>query len=97
MLEYYRRIAYADRHFSRYGEGWETDMGEVYVKLGPPNTAYEALTSGRYADTISIAEPPVVWQYYDLGRVAIFEYVGGEYRLKNFVDLFDVLNDGIRF
>jgi hypothetical protein len=97
MLEYYRRIAYANRHFTRHREGWQMDMGEVYVKLGPPDSATKVMHSDRYVDTLSMAEPAIVWQYFDLGRVALFEYIGGEYRLKNLVELFDLLNDGMRF
>lgn len=36
--EHYRRLAYANEHFGdeRYHDGWRTDMGRVYITLGPP-------------------------------------------------------------
>lgn len=36
MNEYYQRIKYANEQFKSYTEGWLTDMGMVYVVLGPP-------------------------------------------------------------
>ncbi len=36
--EHYQRVEYATQHFSPTGgsDGWATDMGRVYVTLGPP-------------------------------------------------------------
>ena len=36
--EHYRRLAYVRDHFgdARYNDGWRTDMGRVYITLGPP-------------------------------------------------------------
>lgn len=36
--EHYRRLAFANDHFgsARYQDGWRTDMGRVYITLGPP-------------------------------------------------------------
>jgi GWxTD domain-containing protein len=36
--EHYRRLAYVRANFgdSRYNDGWRTDMGRVYITLGPP-------------------------------------------------------------
>lgn len=36
--EHYRRLAYVNQHFGdpRYGDGWRTAMGHVYIVLGPP-------------------------------------------------------------
>jgi len=35
--EHYRRIAYANEHFSSRIPGWKTDRGRVYIKFGPPD------------------------------------------------------------
>jgi GWxTD domain-containing protein len=37
--EYYRRIAYANRQFSKWlgGEGWKSPQGQIYVTYGPPD------------------------------------------------------------
>jgi GWxTD domain-containing protein len=36
--EHYRRLAYANEHFGnvKYEDGWRTDMGKMYIVLGPP-------------------------------------------------------------
>jgi len=36
--EHYRRLAYANETFgsARYQDGWRTDMGRMYITLGPP-------------------------------------------------------------
>jgi len=40
-VQYFERIDYANNHFStEQREGWETDMGEVYIMLGPPTEIY---------------------------------------------------------
>jgi len=40
-VQYFERIDYANRHFSTdQREGWETNMGEVYILLGPPTEIF---------------------------------------------------------
>ena len=36
--EHYRRLAYVNDHFgtAKYENGWKTDMGRIYIILGPP-------------------------------------------------------------
>ena len=36
--EHYRRLAYANEHFgnAKYEDGWRTEMGRIYIILGPP-------------------------------------------------------------
>jgi GWxTD domain-containing protein len=36
--EHYRRLAYANEHFgnAKYDDGWRTEMGRMYIILGPP-------------------------------------------------------------
>jgi len=79
MLEYYKRIDYANRNFGAYQrDGWKTDMGMVYVSLGPPD----------YIDRHPFAldsKPYEVWDYYSLNRQFVFvDQTGfGDYRLLN--------------
>jgi GWxTD domain-containing protein len=47
--EHYRRIAYANEHFSSGMEGWRTDRGRMYIVWGPP-TSKESHTSGESYD-----------------------------------------------
>ncbi len=35
--EYYRRIAYANEHFTLGLAGWKTDRGMIYIKYGQPD------------------------------------------------------------
>lgn len=37
--DYYSRIDYANKKFKTYSEGWQTDMGKVFVLYGMPNNA----------------------------------------------------------
>ena len=34
--EHYERLQYASDHFGKFGDGWNTDMGRIYITLGPP-------------------------------------------------------------
>jgi len=34
--EHYERLQYASDHFGKFGDGWNTDMGHIYITLGPP-------------------------------------------------------------
>ena len=44
--EHYRRIAYANEHFSSGMQGWRSDRGRMYIVWGPP-TSQESHTSGE--------------------------------------------------
>jgi GWxTD domain-containing protein len=35
MIEFFRRVHYAEEHFQGFGPGWRSDMGRIYIKLGP--------------------------------------------------------------
>ena len=79
--EYYRRIAYANDNFTHYVDGWRTDMGMVYVVLGPPDNI-------EHHPFDSDSKPYEVWQYYNLNRAFTFlDTTGfGDYRLQNPLD-----------
>ncbi len=76
--EYYRRIAYSNEKFKTYMEGWKTDMGMVYILLGPPNNVE------RHPFEYD-SKPYEIWEYYTLNRRFLFvdETGFGEYRLAN--------------
>ena len=76
MALYYARVEYANKHFTRYREGWRTDMGLVFILLGPPSNVE------RYPFQID-EKPEEVWQYYDLNYQFVFrdENGFGDYRL----------------
>ena len=37
LIEFIRRVRYAERHFQGYGPGWRSDMGRIYIRYGPPS------------------------------------------------------------
>jgi GWxTD domain-containing protein len=65
MEEYYARVQYANKHFSRYREGWKTDMGMVSILFGlPENIERHPFDANN--------KPYEIWYYYNLGRQFIF-------------------------
>lgn len=79
MLEYYRRVDYSNKNFEAYSrDGWKTDMGMVYIILGPPD----------YVERHPFAmdsKPYEVWDYHHYNRRFVFvDHTGfGDYRLLN--------------
>ena len=91
MEEYYRRIRFANENFSGFRDGWKTDMGMSYVKLGPPdsierNPFNQGLSAGV---TVKAYE---VWSYfqYNVQLIFIDKNGFGEYRLANPNALYDI-------
>jgi GWxTD domain-containing protein len=79
--EHYRRIAYANFNFSRTSDsndGWNTDMGRVYIRYGEPSEI-ERHTSSRGE------KPWEKWNYNELKGGVYFIFVdedgSGVYRL----------------
>ncbi|GAB4369099.1 MAG: hypothetical protein Kow0042_10630 [Calditrichia bacterium] len=79
--EYYERVEYANQQF-RVGtmEGWESDMGRVYILYGPPSEE-KHFPSGPNEN------PYEIWYYHDLEGGVEFDFVDlngfGIYRLVN--------------
>ena len=46
--EHYRRIAYANEHFSAGRAGWRTDRGRIYIIYGPPDEIESHPSGGTY-------------------------------------------------
>ncbi|MDE3058318.1 MAG: GWxTD domain-containing protein [Bacteroidota bacterium] len=84
MQQYYQRVQYANDHFSHYLAGWRTDMGMVYIMLGPPDNV------DRHPFDFD-AKPYELWSYYDLNRTLLFvDDTGfGDYRL--YTPIWDIL------
>lgn len=78
LNEYYRRVDYANANFKSYYEGWRTDMGMIYITLGPPDQVE------RHPFEYD-SKPYEIWYYYNLNRRFIFvdETGFGDYRLLN--------------
>jgi len=78
--EFYRRIEYAETHFSQLKrEGWRTDRGRIYIEYGPP----DELEDVPYAPN---ALPYQVWHYFTRGEYLRFLFIDenqdGDYRLQ---------------
>ncbi len=56
--EHYRRVEYANMYFGTQArkDGWQSDMGRVYITLGPPQQ------KGRYVNESQI-RPMEIWFY----------------------------------
>lgn len=77
MIEYYKRIRYADKNYSTvYNKGWKSDMGMVYIIFGEPNN----IEKHPYEMD---SKPYEIWDYYDYNKQFVFvDYTGfGDYRL----------------
>lgn len=56
LIEFLRRIRYAEQHFQHFGPGWRSDMGRIYIKYGPPDQI-----ENRPA---TVQSPPLeIWYY----------------------------------
>lgn len=65
-LEYYRRIAQANKLFSTSGiAGWRTDRGRIYILLGPPKEVQRDFSS-KASGLSAFTGPKETWQYWDL-------------------------------
>jgi GWxTD domain-containing protein len=79
--EHYRRIAFANEHFSPPSglPGWKTDRGRIYITFGPPDEI-DAHPSG-VADQ---PEPLEHWRYRyiaGIGKDVLIDFVGPEYHM----------------
>jgi len=77
MEEHYARVEYTNENFSvMQREGWRTDMGMVYIILGPPDD----IERNPYPRD---SRPWEMWYYYRINRQFLYyDYSGfGEYRL----------------
>lgn len=87
MELHYNRVEYANKHFSTMNRpGWRTDMGMVFIILGPPDEVY------RNDMPRSRPYPSQVWQYYRYNRY--FEYYDptgfGDFRLTRPVSIYEI-------
>ena len=92
--EHYRRIAYANEHFTSGLPGWMSDRGRIYIIHGPPDEVRSYPSGGTYARPMeegggtTIVYPFEVWRYrylQGIGSDVELEFVNktltGDYRL----------------
>lgn len=102
--EHYRRLAYANEHFSSGISGARTDRGRIYIKFGKPDQTESHPAGGRYdrptweGGGTTSTYPFEIWWYRDLDNVGSdveIEFVdptgSGEYRIANGPDDKDAL------
>jgi len=92
--EHYRRIAYANEHYTSGLPGWKTDRGRIYVIWGPPDQVDSHPAESPYERTpdegggLTTAYPFEQWRYHymeGIGTDITLEFVdpgmAGEYHL----------------
>jgi len=102
--EHYRRIAYANQHFTSGVPGWRTDRGRVYITWGPPDRRETHPTGGSYYRTWregggqTSRYPWEDWWYRhidgvgdDIELMFVDSSISGEYRLAMYADEADAL------
>lgn len=75
------RVAYANKHYSHFDEGWTSDMGRIHIRNGKPD---EIETGTSSDDTRYVRKDYQIWKYR--GRIkAVYLFVdiqmNGNYRL----------------
>lgn len=66
MDEYYMRVAYSNRQFETYQNGWESDRGMVYIIYGRPDDLESHPGSGNQRSY-------QIWTYYENNLRFVFE------------------------
>lgn len=97
-LDYYKRIALANKFFGTGGiKGWRTDRGRIYILLGPPNEIQRVMTSSG-SSLYGFHGPKEIWNYwgidnprlpYNLEFVFVDKFGTGNYVLDRGVRLGD--------
>ena len=66
MLDFFKRVRYANTHFSgQTGAGWRTDQGRVYIRYGAPDQIEDR--------PATFQEPPLqIWHYFALNQRFVF-------------------------
>lgn len=65
LIEFMRRIRYANAQYQGIGPGWRTDQGRIYIKYGVPDQVEEIPASVT-------SYPTQIWHYYQLNRKFTF-------------------------
>lgn len=66
-LEYYKRIALANKFFGDSGiEGWRTERGKIYILLGPPNQIQRDFRTSTTSFSVLFHGAKEIWHYWNL-------------------------------
>lgn len=83
--EHYRRIAYANEHFTSGDPGWMTDRGRIYIIHGPPDSIESRPTGGVYKRPLEEGGGTTSVYPYEKWRYRYIEGLGQDVELE-FVD-----------
>ncbi|HVH50330.1 MAG TPA: GWxTD domain-containing protein, partial [Candidatus Bathyarchaeia archaeon] len=83
--QHYRRIAYANEHFSSGVPGWRTDRGHIYILWGPPDEIESYPTGGTYDRPMWQGGGSTTTYPWELWRYRHLEAIGDNIELE-FVD-----------
>jgi GWxTD domain-containing protein len=83
--EHYRRIAYANEHFSSGTPGWKTDRGHMYILWGPPDEIESHPAGGTYDRPPEQGGGSTTTYPWELWRYRHMEGIGENIELE-FVD-----------
>ncbi len=94
--EYYARVSFANEKYGTLKkEGWKTDLGWVFIVLGPPDVVNtdsfnQRFGTRRLGKTVKAIQ---VWTYYKYNRQLIFYDTTGfsNFRLENPETLFEII------
>lgn len=65
LIDFVRRVRYAEQHFQGFGAGWRSDMGKVYIRNGPADQI-----ESRPA---TVQSPQIeIWYYHQPYRRFVF-------------------------
>lgn len=83
--EHYRRITYADEHFSAGVEGSKTDRGRVYIIHGPPDSIESHPMGGPYQRPANEGGGSTTTYPFETWRYRNIDHIGQEVEIE-FVD-----------
>lgn len=83
--EHYRRIAYANEHFSSGFKGWKTDRGRLYIIHGPPDEIERHPSGGGYERPFHEGGGATATYPFEIWRYRHLEGIGSGVELE-FVD-----------
>lgn len=78
MIEYYKRVAFAEQNFSRgTSGGWRSDMGMIYILFGRPDDISKSMNSQQSYNFQT-------WYYYKINEEFLFidDNGFGDFRLR---------------
>ena len=84
--EHYRRIAYANEHFSSGVPGWKTDRGRIYIMYGKPDSIDAHPSGGAYERPLEEGGGSTTTYPFETWRYRYLEGVGQEVEIE-FVDV----------